>query len=46
MGIAFLARESIDHYQWLLKTLVEFNNNIEPKTIMTDFDSSMCGGIE
>jgi len=46
MAIAFLARESIEHYQWLLKTLKDFNAGIEPKTIMTDFDSSMCGGIE
>ena len=46
MGIAFLARETVDHYQWLLKTLVEFSGGIEPKTFMTDFDSSMCGGIE
>ena len=46
LGISFLARESIDHYQWLLRTLVEFNDGIEPRTIMTDFDSSMCGAIE
>jgi len=46
LGISLLARETVDHYQWLLKTLVEMNGNIEPKTIMTDFDSSMCGGIE
>ena len=30
LGISFLARESIDHYQWLLRTLVEFNDGIEP----------------
>ena len=46
IGIAFLARESTEHYQWLLRTLVEFGAGVEPKTMMTDFDSSMCGAIE
>lgn len=46
MGVAFLQRESTEHYRWLLNTLVDFSGGIEPTTFMTDFDSSMCGGIE
>jgi hypothetical protein len=45
LGIAFLSRETADHYIWLLKTLLEFTGK-EPGTIITDFDSSMCSGIE
>ncbi len=46
LGIAFLQSESTEHYTWLLKTLKSFNQNLEPKTILTDFDSSMCHAIE
>ena len=45
LGIAFLSRETADHYVWLLEQLVEFTGK-EPGTIITDFDSSMCHGIE
>lgn len=46
LGVAFLSRETGDHYAWLLKNLIEFNNGKEPGTIITDFDSSMCLAIE
>ena len=46
LAAAFLKNETIENYQWLLRTLRDLNGGIEPKTIMTDFDSSMCGGIE
>eukprot|EP00347_Sterkiella_histriomuscorum_P007670 403348024 len=46
LGFAFLSRETAEHYEWLLKNLVEFNNGKEPGTIITDFDSSMCAAIE
>lgn len=46
LGIAFLNRETADHYTWLLKTLLELNGGREPGTIITDYDSSMCAGIE
>lgn len=46
MAIAFLSRETAENYSWLLRNLVEMNNGIEPTTIMTDFDSSMCQAIE
>ncbi len=45
LGFAFLSRETADHYIWLLQTLIEFTGK-EPGTIITDFDSSMCAGIE
>jgi MULE transposase domain len=42
LAVAFLSRETADNYSWLLRSLIEMNNEIEPATIMTDFDSSMC----
>jgi hypothetical protein len=46
LAVALLSRETADHYIWLLRTLLEFNNNKEPGTIITDFDSAMCVAIE
>ena len=46
LAVAFLSRETSENYCWLLRTLKEMNNEIEPTTIMTDFDSSMCQAIE
>ncbi len=46
MAIALLSRETAENYKWLLNNLIEFNNGVEPQTIITDFDSSMCAAIE
>ena len=46
LGYALLKRETIDAYKWLLSNLVRFNQGLEPKIIITDMDSSMCGAIE
>ena len=46
LAIAFVQRETAEVYKWLLKQLVDFNNGLEPRTIITDFDPSMCAGIE
>lgn len=46
LGFAFMSRETADHYNWLLKQVLEFNGGKEPGTIITDFDSSMCCAIE
>jgi hypothetical protein len=46
LAIALLSRETAENYRWLLKELIEFNNGVEPNTIITDFDSSMCAAIE
>jgi hypothetical protein len=46
LAIALLSRETAENYRWLLKEFIEFNNGVEPNTIITDFDSSMCAAIE
>jgi transposase-like protein len=46
LAVAFLSRETAENYSWLLRNLKEMNHGIEPTTIMTDFDSSMCQAIE
>lgn len=46
LAVAFLSRETADNYSWLLHTLMDMNSGIEPNTIITDFDSSMCQAIE
>ena len=46
LAVAFLSRETTENYSWMLRSLKEMNNGIEPTTIMTDFDSSMCQAIE
>ena len=46
LGIAFVQRETAEVYDWLLNQLREFSDGLEPKTIITDFDPSMCAGIE
>jgi hypothetical protein len=46
LAVAFLSWETAENYSWLLRTLTDMNNRIEPRTIMTDFDSSMCQAIE
>lgn len=45
-GFALVKRETLETYKWLLENLVRFNDGIEPKTVLTDFDPSMCGAIE
>ena len=46
LGISLMARETGDNYIWLLQTLLDLNENVAPKVMMTDFDSSMCLAIE
>jgi transposase-like protein len=46
LGFAFVKRETLETYKWLLNNLLHFNNNDEPGVILTDFDPSMCGAIE
>ncbi|CDW84932.1 UNKNOWN [Stylonychia lemnae] len=46
LGFALVKRETMDTYKWLLKNLKRFNDDIEPGTLLTDFDPSMCGAIE
>ena len=46
LGYALLKRESMESYQWLLKTFTQLNDGIEPSVILTDYDASMCGAIE
>lgn len=46
LGVALMQRETADNYKWLLEQLLQLNQNKEPGTIITDFDSSMCSAIE
>eukprot|EP00347_Sterkiella_histriomuscorum_P023960 403332789 len=46
LGFALVKRETLETYKWLLENLLRFNDGIEPTTILTDFDASMCGAIE
>src|SRR5688500_6784042 len=46
LGFSLVKRETMETYKWLLSNLLNFNHNIEPKVILTDFDPSMCGAIE
>lgn len=46
LAIAFIQQETPEVYEWLLKQLLFFNEGKEPATIITDFDPSMCKGIE
>lgn len=46
LAIAFVKRETAETYTWMLEELKKFTMGLEPKTIITDFDASMCAGIE
>lgn len=46
LGFALVKRETMETYKWLLRNLLRFNEDLEPGTILTDFDPSMCGAIE
>lgn len=46
LGFAIVKRETLETYKWLLENLKRFNDGIEPKIVLTDFDPSMCGAIE
>ena len=46
LSIAFVQKETSEVYQWLLQQLIDFNDGLEPGTIITDFDPCMCAGIE
>lgn len=46
VAFALVERETLETYKWLLLKLVEFNNGVAPKILLTDFDASMCGAIE
>jgi len=46
LGYALVKRETLETYEWLLKTLVHMNGGVEPGVILTDFDPSMSGAIE
>ena len=45
LGYALVKRETSESYKWLLSNLIRLSG-IEPKVILTDFDASMCHGIE
>jgi hypothetical protein len=46
IGVAFLSSETTENYTWVLKTMLDFQDGLVPKTIMTDFSSVMCNAIE
>lgn len=46
LGYAIVKRETMETYTWLLQHLVNFNDGVAPKVLLTDFDPSMAGAIE
>jgi len=46
MGIALIARETVENYSWILVQLRDMNNGIAPKTVVTDFDIAVSTAIE
>ena len=46
LGFAFMARETTENYQWVLENFMKMNNNLSPRTILTDYDSAMATAIE
>lgn len=45
-GYALMSGESMDRYEWLFEKLKEFNDQIEPRVVLTDFDGAVSGAIE
>ncbi|CAI2386947.1 unnamed protein product [Moneuplotes crassus] len=45
LGYALVKKETAESYKWLLSNLVKLSG-VEPGVILTDFDPSMCHGIE
>ncbi|CAI2359717.1 unnamed protein product [Moneuplotes crassus] len=43
---AFIKKEDIESYQWVMKKFVFYNDSLEPGVVLTDFDSALCHGIE
>lgn len=46
LGFALVKRETMETYKWIISNLLRFNDGVEPRVILTDFDASMCGAIE
>ena len=46
LGFAFMARETVENYQWVLENFLKMNNNLSPTSILTDNDSAMATAIE
>lgn len=46
MGFAFIARETVENYEWLLSQMRDLNGGIEPKVILTDFEIPICEAVE
>ena len=44
-GFALVKKENSETYKWLMENLVKLGGK-EPTVILTDFDPSMCHGIE